>query len=446
MVEIPQPYRRDPAATADAVYFTSNGGQLWKYDLNSVTPILIAYRPNPGYSAQLLRAIGKTLYFLYTSSTGGNELWKTDGSPEGTTKVTAVPSAFGIQSTIAYAGELFFSVDDGIHGRELWRSDGTEAGTRMVKDIAVGSGAALDDDPEFRILQSKLYFHASTDDAGMQLYVYDASTAAPPVIGPVSTTGVNHYDASFMVTIDASGVATRAALEYGETTAYGFAAPIALTPSNGISDQILPAAISGLKPGTTYHYRVTAVNAGGTTSGAEGSFTTLATQPPLWNGFAFDAYYQAQKSIPIAALLANASDPDGDALSITAVSAGSQGGSMVLAGDFIQYTPAKGFQGAETFQITLSDFPNGGTTATVTANVSGPFGNSHLPAEIISTPGGLKTVRFHAIPGRTYRMERSFDLKTWALIARPTADIDGIAKSNDQTSPTGSAFYRLAYP
>ncbi len=41
------------------------------------------------------------------------------------------------------SGTLFFVADDGYSGRELWRSDGTADGTRLVRDIRPGLASPL---------------------------------------------------------------------------------------------------------------------------------------------------------------------------------------------------------------------------------------------------------------------------------------------------------------
>ncbi len=83
---------------------------------------------------------------------GGLELWKTDGTLNGTVLVKDInplttqfgdplPSQpFGLTPM---NGVLYFFADDGSHGFELWRSDGTTAGTTLVKDIRSGSSDSL---------------------------------------------------------------------------------------------------------------------------------------------------------------------------------------------------------------------------------------------------------------------------------------------------------------
>jgi hypothetical protein len=73
----------------------------------------------------------------------------------------------------------------------------------------------------------------------------------------------------------------------------------------------------------------------------------------------------ASITIPV---LANDSDPDGDPLTLTAVTAAQHGIATIAAGA-IAYTPAAGFVGTDTFRYTISDGKGGSANATVTVAV-----------------------------------------------------------------------------
>jgi hypothetical protein len=61
-------------------------------------------------------------------------------------------------------------------------------------------------------------------------------------------------------------------LEYGRTTSYGSRTPNQTKTGNNY--QNVSANISGLRAGTTYHFRIVGTNAAGTRHGADRTFTT----------------------------------------------------------------------------------------------------------------------------------------------------------------------------
>ncbi len=103
-----------------------------------------------------------------------------------------------------------------------------------------------------------------------------ASTAAPTATtGPVTSVGPTSATASGSV--NPGGVSTTWYVEYGTSTSYG-SKTSSVGVGSGTSAVPVSGSISGLQPGTDYHYRVVATSSAGTSHGSDGLFTTLA--PP----------------------------------------------------------------------------------------------------------------------------------------------------------------------
>ena len=130
-----------------------------------------------------------------------------------------------------------------------------------------------------------------------------AAVAGPTAItGPVSAVGTSSATATG--TVNPNGQATNWYFEFGTSTSYGRRTPTRSAGSGSANVQV-SAGLTGLSPGTTYHYRVVATGAGGTTRGADGIFTTLAT-PAAATG-------ATTRVTPTSATLNGSVDPNGRA-------------------------------------------------------------------------------------------------------------------------------------
>ncbi len=98
------------------------------------------------------------------------------------------------------------------------------------------------------------------------------STTLPLVLtGGVS--GVSQNDATISAMLNTEGLPATYGFEIGTSTNYG--PPTGLgSVGAGFSEAAVTLALSGLQPGTTYHYRVEASNIDGTVYGADQTFTT----------------------------------------------------------------------------------------------------------------------------------------------------------------------------
>jgi hypothetical protein len=101
-----------------------------------------------------------------------------------------------------------------------------------------------------------------------------------PSVTTGTTTGITPSSATLTGVVNPSGYSTTAQFEYGPTTAYGSTATVTLAPSNGTTPQNIGAAISGLQPGTTYHYRLNVTASGlATWYGADATFASEPMPP-----------------------------------------------------------------------------------------------------------------------------------------------------------------------
>jgi alpha-tubulin suppressor-like RCC1 family protein len=96
-----------------------------------------------------------------------------------------------------------------------------------------------------------------------------------PTVSTLAATAVTTTTATLNSTVNPNGYAASAAFQSGTTTAYGTSTDVALMPNNGTTPQTVSTTLSGLLPATTYHFRATATNAGGTVGGDDLTFTTL---------------------------------------------------------------------------------------------------------------------------------------------------------------------------
>ncbi|MCX6872206.1 MAG: SUMF1/EgtB/PvdO family nonheme iron enzyme [Verrucomicrobia bacterium] len=102
-----------------------------------------------------------------------------------------------------------------------------------------------------------------------------AGVPAPiPSVATGAASEVTGVSAILQGAVNPNGFTTVAQFEYGPTLSYGSMASATLSPDNGLSVQTVSVSISGLQPRQIYHYRLTATNNGGTSMGEDMTFLT----------------------------------------------------------------------------------------------------------------------------------------------------------------------------
>jgi streptogramin lyase len=102
-----------------------------------------------------------------------------------------------------------------------------------------------------------------------------ARITTPPVAVSGAAVVLGSGAATVTGTVNGHAQPSSYRFEYGRTSAYG-AASAPVSAGSGFADVSASARLSGLEPGTNYHYRLDVTNPTDTTAGADATFTTLA--------------------------------------------------------------------------------------------------------------------------------------------------------------------------
>lgn len=98
----------------------------------------------------------------------------------------------------------------------------------------------------------------------------------PPDVSAVGVSDITQTSAALHGKILPNGLQTTYYFEYGPTTEYGARVPLDHDDVVGRGHQIVPVSsqITGLQPGTEYHFRLIAISSAGTTEGEDAVLTT----------------------------------------------------------------------------------------------------------------------------------------------------------------------------
>ena len=103
-----------------------------------------------------------------------------------------------------------------------------------------------------------------------------------PTVVTEAASAVTQTSATLNATVNPNGAeVSECTLEYGLTTSYGSSASCTPSPGSGSIPVAVSASLGSLAANTTYHFRISATNAGGTSHGSDQTFKTLPNLPTV---------------------------------------------------------------------------------------------------------------------------------------------------------------------
>ena len=171
-----------------------------------------------------------------------------------------------------------FGITAGPDGNMWFTESGYDSIGRITPGGAIAiisTGVSLDSDPRDITTgpDGNLWFtEQSLDQIGRI-----TPSIELPVVGAGEPTAITTTSATLNGTVDAAA-SSRSRASSTATTAYGSQTTVQFV-ADTVAEPVV-AALTGLQPKTTYHYRLVAAGGGGSAQSADRTFTTAAVAPP----------------------------------------------------------------------------------------------------------------------------------------------------------------------
>jgi ELWxxDGT repeat protein len=189
-------YGEDPPPVAfgqEVVYFAGcdfdHGCQLWRTDGSPEGTRIVRsiQSASSSFSPSDLTIAGSRVFFALNS-----QLWVSDGTADGTVLVKTLSSA---PRRLAALGTKLFFLAQGAAGEELWVSDGTAEGTRALTDL--GPAQPFLQTLFLKPMGDKIYFVADDAEHGAELWRSDGTAAGTVRITDFGFHNPFNWDDSF---------------------------------------------------------------------------------------------------------------------------------------------------------------------------------------------------------------------------------------------------------
>lgn len=252
------------------------------------------------------------------------------------------------------------------------------------------------------------------------------------------------------------------------TATLSITAPGAGTPSGGVQFLTNGIAAGSVVPFTNLMAQystttlphatnlVTALYAGDSNFiASSNSLSEIINTPPIAGTANYSRLAGTTLIIPVSSLLTNASDADGDAISLLSFSTNSTNGATISEtstnGTSLAYVPpATNGDVTDSFTYTVADTFGATNTGVVIITIATNNNQSVNITGVTTLPNGTALISFAGIPNYTYLIQATTNLTptiVWTTIATNMAGTNGLFQYNDLDSTNyPTRYYRTTTP